>query len=88
MSVTASEARSVRFSHPPRRVAVGVLLAVATVALVLGVFALWVQRQVLNTNNWTATSTQLLADPKIEQAVGNYLVNELFTSAGSSRSDA
>ncbi|HYB24249.1 MAG TPA: hypothetical protein VED41_10655, partial [Solirubrobacteraceae bacterium] len=49
-------------------------------ALVLGVFALWVQRQALDTNNWTATSSQLLADPKIERAVGDYLVTELFTS--------
>jgi len=77
----AGQTKTLRVSHPPRRVAVGVMLALATVALVLGVFALWVQRQALSTNNWTATSSQLLADPKIEQAVGSYLVTELFTSA-------
>jgi hypothetical protein len=81
VSATASETKAARVSHPPRRLGVAVLLAAATVALVLGVFALWVQRQALSTNNWTATSSQLLADPKIEQAVGNYLVTELFTSA-------
>ena len=81
MSAAASETKAARIGHPPRRLAVGVLLAAATVALVLGVFALWVQRQALSTSNWTATSSQLLADPKIEQAVGNYLVTELFTSA-------
>jgi len=80
VSGPASGAKGGKVSHPPRRVAVGALLAAATVALVLGVFALWVQRQALDTNNWTATSSQLLADPKIERAVGDYLVTELFTS--------
>jgi len=35
-------------------------------AVVVGVFAtlaVWINRQVLNTNSWTNTSSQLLADP-------------------------
>ena len=50
-------------------------------ASIIGVFAVlsvWVNRQVLNTNNWTSTSTKLLADPKIQTAVSAVLVNELF----------
>ena len=42
------------------------------------VLAVWANRQVLNTDNWTTTSTRLLADPKIQAAVGAVLVNELF----------
>ena len=48
--------------------------------LLVGVFALWVQRQALDTDNWTNTSSALLADPKVDQAVGDYLVRELFSS--------
>src|SRR5271154_6742651 len=55
--------------------------AIFVLAVIVGVFAVlavWVNRQVLNTDNWTNTSSRLLADPKIEAAVGNLLVNELF----------
>jgi hypothetical protein len=34
----------------------------------------------LNTDNWTTTSSEVLADPQVQLAVSNYLVNELFTS--------
>jgi hypothetical protein len=57
--------------------------AIFALAVVLGVFAVlavWIHRQVLDTNNWTNTSSQLLADPKIQAAVGDLLVNELFSS--------
>ncbi len=57
--------------------------AIFVLAVIVGVFAVlavWVNRQVLNTDNWTNTSSRLLADPKIEAAVGNLLVNELFSS--------
>lgn len=56
--------------------------AIFALAVLLGVFAVlavWVNRQVLNTNNWTNTSSRLLADPKIQTAVGDLLVNELFS---------
>src|ERR1700674_3192377 len=56
--------------------------AIFVLAVIVGVFAVlavWVNRQVLNTNNWTNTSSRLLADPKIETAVGTLLVNELFS---------
>jgi hypothetical protein len=47
---------------------------------VFAVLAVWIHRQVLNTDNWTKTSSQLLADPKIQAAVGDLLVSELFKS--------
>jgi hypothetical protein len=42
-------------------------------------FALWANRQALNTDNWTDTSTKLLADEDVQNAVGAYLVTELFS---------
>jgi hypothetical protein len=47
---------------------------------VFAVLAVWVNRQLLNTNSWTNTSSQLLANPSIEAAIGSALVNELFSS--------
>ncbi len=72
----SSPARAAR-SH---RWAINVIFACAVVVGVFAVLAVWVNRQVLDTNNWTDTSSRLLADPKIEAAVGDLLVNELFSS--------
>jgi hypothetical protein len=63
-----------------RRKLVGALLALALVTGLVAIFAVWVNRQALNTDNWTTTSSEVLADPQVQLAVSNYLVNELFTS--------
>jgi hypothetical protein len=62
-----------------RRV-VGALLAVAVVIGLFAMFAVWANRQALNTENWTNTSSEVLADQDVQAAVGAYLVDELFTS--------
>jgi hypothetical protein len=59
---------------------INAIFALAVLVGVFAVLAVWVNRQVLDTNNWTNTSSRLLADPKIEAAVGSLLVNELFSS--------
>ena len=58
----------------------GTLFTLATVIGVFAVLAVWANRQALNTDNWTNTSTRLLADKKIQTAVAAYSVNELFKS--------
>jgi len=63
-----------------RRWLINAMFAAAVVVGVFAVLAVWVNRQVLNTANWTNTSSQLLADPTIEAAVGGVLVNQLFSS--------
>ena len=63
-----------------RRWLVDLILACAVVVGVFATLAVWVNRQVLNTSSWTNTSSQGLADPKIEAAVSGVLVNELFSS--------
>jgi hypothetical protein len=73
-----------RSSGPPRRahrVLVPILLALASLALFTGAFAVWVNRQALNTDNWNTTSSELLADEQIQAALGPYLVDQLFTTA-------
>jgi hypothetical protein len=59
---------------------VRILLTVAVLTGLVGMFAVWANRQALNTDNWTDTSSKLLADQNIQNAVGAFLVDELFTS--------
>src|SRR3954469_8302117 len=67
-------------SHRRRRVLVGTLLALAVVTGLVAMFAVWANRQALNTDNWTKTSGDLLANKHVQDAVGAYLVSELFAS--------
>jgi len=62
----------------PHRVLVAVLLTLATILAVVGSLAVWVNRQIFNTENWANTSSQLLAAPQVQQAVGKILVNDAF----------
>ena len=56
------------------------VLACAVVVGVFAVLAVWINRQLLNTDNWTSTSSQLLANAKVQKAVSDLLVNELFNN--------
>jgi hypothetical protein len=67
-------------SERPRRVLVAVLLTLAVVTGLVGMFAVWVNRQALNTDNWTDTSAQVLADKHVQAAVSSFLVDELFSN--------
>jgi hypothetical protein len=62
------------------RVLVRVLFVVAVVTGLVAMFAVWANRQVLNTDHWTNTSSKLLANQNIRNALGAYLVDQLFTS--------
>ena len=59
---------------------VPVLLVLATIIGVGGAFAVWVNRQALNTSNWSSTSGKILADKQVQTAVSAYLVRELFSN--------
>src|SRR5436190_1909830 len=60
------------------RVLVSTLLALATLVGVLAALSVWVHRQALNTDAWAETSGKLLANEQIQQALGAYLVDQLF----------
>ncbi len=57
------------------------LLLLATLGALVGSIALWIDRQVLDTAQWTQTSSRLIADREIRQAVGSYAVEQLFVRA-------
>jgi hypothetical protein len=64
----------------PRRKTVVALLIVATLLGLLSVFAVWANRQALETDSWVKTSSDLLEDEDIQQAVAGFLVDTLFTN--------
>ncbi len=61
-----------------RRRTVKALVALGSVLAFLSVFAIWVERQALNTDDWVSTSGKLLNDDKIRAALADYLVDQLY----------
>jgi len=61
-----------------RRRTVRALVILGSVLAFLSVFGIWIERQALNTNDWVETSGKLLHNAKIREAVGNYLVDQLY----------
>jgi hypothetical protein len=62
------------------RFVVPVLLVLATVIGTAATFALWIDRQALNTSNWSSTSSKILQDKQVQTALSAYLVRELFAN--------
>ncbi len=62
------------------RFVVPVLLVLATVIGTGATFALWINRQALNTSNWSSTSAKILQDKQVQTALSAYLVRELFAN--------
>jgi hypothetical protein len=54
------------------------IIGVTTVLAIIGIFAVWANRQLLNANNWATTSTKLLQNEKIREGTSTYLVNQLY----------
>lgn len=61
-----------------RRRTVKGLVILGSVLAFLSVFAIWTERQALNTDDWVSTSDRLIQNPTIRAAVGNYLVDQLY----------
>jgi hypothetical protein len=61
-----------------RRRLVRVLVVLGSVLAFLSVFAIWTERQALNTDDWVNTSGRLIQNQKIREAVANYLVDQLY----------
>jgi hypothetical protein len=64
-----------------RRWGVGAILVLATVVATALILSIWAKRQVVSTDNWTDTSVQLLENEKVRNALGTYLVQEVFAAA-------
>jgi hypothetical protein len=63
-----------------RLIGVDALIGVTTLLLIVGMFAIWANRLLFNPDNWSKTSTQLLANPEIRTATANYVVDQLYAN--------
>ena len=62
-----------------RRRPLGVaLVALASVLAYVAILAIWTDRQVLNTDNWTRASSEMLESPVVRARVAGFLVDELY----------
>jgi hypothetical protein len=62
------------------RILVGSLLALAVICGLIAILSTYVRRQALDTNNWTNTSTKLLEDKNIQNALGAFMVDSIFSN--------
>jgi hypothetical protein len=63
-----------------RRVLPLTLITIGSVLAVLAIFALWANRQLLDTDNWTETSSELLENDEIRGQLAIFLVDELYAN--------
>jgi hypothetical protein len=56
------------------------MVVIASVLAFVSLPAIWLNRQLLNTDNYTKTSSELLADPVIRDQVAVFLVDRLYAS--------
>ena len=56
------------------------LITLASVLAFLAIFALWANRQLLDTDNWTETSSELLEHDEIRGQLAVFLIDELYTN--------
>lgn len=57
-----------------------VLVVLGSVLAFLAIFAVWIERQALDTSDWVDTSSRLLEDEQIRDALANFAVDELYAN--------
>jgi hypothetical protein len=63
-----------------RRIAATVLIVLATLIAIVSTLTLWVDRQLLDNGAWATASEEVIQDPSVQQALGVYLVNQLYSN--------
>ncbi len=61
-----------------KRIIAYVLVVLATLCAFLAIFALWANRQALNTGNFTESSSQILESDAVREQLSIFLVNTLY----------
>jgi hypothetical protein len=64
----------------PHRWLVRSLIGVATVLGIVAIFAVWANRQLLDTSYWTTTNQKLIESPPIREEVAVYLTEQLYAN--------
>jgi Short C-terminal domain len=77
---TGATAEEAPTASPRHRWGVRVLLLIATLLTIFAILAIYVNRQVLDANNWSKTSTAMLANPAIRTALSEYLITQVYAN--------
>jgi hypothetical protein len=56
------------------------MLGLAAVLSVVGIFAVWANRQLLDTSYWTETNTALLENHAIQEQLSSYLTDQIYAN--------
>ncbi|HTR73502.1 MAG TPA: SHOCT domain-containing protein [Solirubrobacteraceae bacterium] len=56
------------------------MLGLAAILSVVGIFAVWANRQLLDTAYWTETNTKLLENPAIQEELSSYLTDQIYAN--------
>jgi hypothetical protein len=80
LEASAAPPQSGTASARRRRKSVYALLVVGSLVAFLAVFAIWANRQLLETDTWTNTSSKLLEDQEIRTQVSYFMVDALYAN--------
>jgi hypothetical protein len=61
-----------------RRAAATVLVVLASLLAFGAIAAIWIDRQVLDTDNWTSASSELLEQPVVRDRLASYLTDQIY----------
>ncbi|HVR04873.1 MAG TPA: hypothetical protein VMS02_02450, partial [Solirubrobacteraceae bacterium] len=64
----------------PHHWLVRTLIGVASVLGVIAVFAVWANRQLLDTSYWKTTNQKLIASPPIKEQLSVFLTDQLYAN--------
>jgi Short C-terminal domain len=78
--VNAGAAEAAPAASRASRIWVRVILGLATLLAALAIFAIWADRQLLNPDNWSTTSTALLQKSTVRAAISSYLIDQLYAN--------
>ena len=87
-SQNVTEAEAGADSRRSRRVLPTILVVVASILGLVATLALWVERQALETDTWTETSSRLLEDEDIRSAVADARSTAPRLAPSSARAEA
>jgi hypothetical protein len=65
-------------ARPPRRWIARLLIVLASLLAFLALHAIWLDRQLLSTDNWTASSSELLEQPAVRSQAAAFLTDQLY----------
>ena len=61
-----------------RRILVWVLVVLATILALVSILTTWVNRQMLDNTAWNKATSQVIQDPQVQTALGDFTVNQLY----------